>query len=120
MEKVEDKRVRVFKVDKETEIKNFVFLEKKYLHCPKLLVIPGQMLSLWDNWEGDRFPYLFFDGIVVNSNLTMSRPAISPPNNFDDSIAIYTYGSKSAVVEGRLHFFGGPYGPQRVKLLRDS
>ena len=105
MEKVEDKRVRVFKVEKKTEIKNFVFLEKKYSHCPKLLVILG-------DWEGDWLviPYLFVDGIVANST-----PTISPPEDFDGSIAKYTYWTKAAVVRGQLHFFGGWQGEYRVR-----
>ena len=103
MEKVEDKRVRVFKVDEKTEIKNFVFLEKKYFHCPKLLVISG------DEY-GDGLPYLFLDGIVANST-----PTISPPDYFDGSIAQYPYGSKSAVVKDQLHFFGGYYGHYKVR-----
>ena len=95
MEKVEDKRVRVFKVDRKTKIKNFVFLEKKYFHCPKLLVILG-------GYDGDGLPYLFLDGIVAKST-----PTISPPDYFDGSIAKYTYHSMSAVVKDQLHFFGG-------------
>ena len=108
MEKVEDKRVRVFKVDKKTEIKNFVFLEKKYSHCPKLLVIMG-------DGGGDGLSYLFLDGIVANST-----PTISPPDYFDGSIAKYTYYSKAAVVRGQLHFFGGFFGGFRVSSLLDS
>ena len=103
MEKVEDKRVRVFKVDRKTEIKNFVFLEKKYWHCPKLLVILGDKY-------GDGLPYLFLDGIVANST-----PTISPPDYFDGSIAKYTYYSRSAVVKDQLHFFGGEFGAFRVR-----
>ena len=103
MEKVEDKRVRVFKVDRKTEIKNFVFLEKKYFHCPKLLVILGDK-------DGDGLPYLFLDGIVANST-----PTISPPDYFDGSIAKYTYASMSAVVKDQLHFFGGEFGAFRVR-----
>ena len=103
MEKVEDKRVRVFKVDEKTEIKNFVFLEKKYFHCPKLLVILG-------DYYGDGLPYLFLDGIVANST-----PTISPPDYFDGSIAKYTYGSRSAVVKDQLHFFGGYFGNYKVR-----
>ena len=103
MEKVEDKRVRVFKVDRKTEIKNFVFLEKKYFHCPKLLVILG-------DYYGDGLPYLFLDGIVANST-----PTISPPDYYDGSIAKYTYGSMTAVVKDQLHFFGGYFGPFRVR-----
>ena len=108
MEKVEDKRVRVFKVDEKTEIKNFVFLEKKYFHCPKLLVILG------DKYD-DGLPYLFLDGIVENST-----PKISQPEDFDGSIAKYTYESRSAVVKGQLHFFGGRFGALRVSSLLDS
>ena len=103
MEKVDDKRVRVFKVDKKTEIKNFVFLEKKYFRCPRLLVILGDI-------NGVGLPYLFLDGIVANST-----PTISPPDYFDESIAEYTWESTSAVVKGQLHFFGGHYGPFRVR-----
>ena len=103
MEKVEDKRVRVFKVDEKTEIKNFVFLEKKYFHCPKLLVILG------DYW-GNGLPYLFLDGIVANST-----PTISPPDYYDGSIGKYSYGSTSAVVKDQLHFFGGDFGAFGVR-----
>ena len=103
MEKVEDKRVRVFKVDRKTEIKNFVFLEKKYSHCPKLLVILG-------DYNDVGLPYLFLDGIVANST-----PTISPPDYFDGSIAKYTYYSKAAVVKDQLHFFGGEFGAFRVR-----
>ena len=103
MEKVEDKRVRVFKDEKKTEIKNFVFLEKKYFHCPKLLVILG------DEY-GDVLPYLFLDGIVANST-----PTIPPPDYYDGSISDYTYDSMSAVVKGQLHFFGGYYGGYKVR-----
>ena len=102
MDKVEDKRVRVFKVDEKTEIKNFVFLEKKYSHCPKLLVILG-------DGNGVGLPYLFLDGIVANST-----PTISPPEDFDGSIAKYTVYSRSAVVKDQLHFFGGYYGYYKV------
>ena len=103
MEKVDDKRVRVFKVDKKTEIKNFVFLEKKYFYCPKLLVILG-------NYYGVGLPYLFVDGIVANST-----PTISPPDSFYGSIAKYTSESMSAVVKDQLHFFGGYYRPFTVR-----
>ena len=106
MEKVDDKRVRVFKVEKKMEIKNFVFLEKKYWHCPKLLVILG---------DGVGLPYLFLDGIVANST-----PIISPPDYFGRSIAKYTYASKAAVVKDQLHFFGGYCGGFRVSSLLDS
>ena len=108
LEKVDDKRVRVFKVDRKTEIKNFVFLEKKYSHCPKLLVILG-------DYNGVGLPYLFLDGIVANST-----PTISPPDYFDGSIAKYTYGSMTAVVKGQLYFFGGWFGGYRVRSFRDS
>ena len=103
MEKVEDKRVRVFKVEKKTEIKNFVFLEKKYSHCPKLLVILGDL-------NGDGLPYLFLDGIVANST-----PTISPPDYYDGSIARYTGDSRSAVVKGQLHFCGGYHRAYKVR-----
>ena len=103
MEKVDDKRVRVFKIDKKTEIKNFVFLEKKYFYCPKLLVI-------LEDWNGDRLPYLFLGGIVENST-----PTISPPDYFYGSIAKYIYASRSAVVKGQLHFFGGHHGKYKVR-----
>ena len=108
MEKVDDKRVRVFKVEKKTEIKNFVFLEKKYFHCPKLLVILGDKY-------GDGLPYLFLDGIVANST-----PTISPPEDFYGSVAKYTYDSMSAVVKDQLHFFGGYFGGYRVRSFRVS
>ena len=108
MEKVEDKRVRVFKVDRKTEIKNFVFLEKKFFHCPKLLVILG-------DYYGDGLPYLFIDGIVANKITTISRPTFSPPDYVYSSIAKYTYASMSAVVKGQLHFFGGWYGRFKVR-----
>ena len=98
MEKVEDKRVRVFKIDKKTEIKNFVFLEKKYFICPKLLVISGDDSRTMG-------PYLFVDGIL--ENLT---PKITTPNYWPETIAEYTYRSMSAVVKDQLHFFGGYYG----------
>ena len=103
MEKVDDKRVRVFKVDRKTEIKNFVFLEKKYFYCPKLLVILG-------SYSGNELPYLFVDGIVANST-----PTISPPDYYDVSIAKYTYESMSAVVKDQLHFFGGYYETHKVR-----
>ena len=104
MEKVEDKRVRVFKVDEKTEIKNFVFLEKKYFHCElKLLVILGD-----ENDDG--LPYIFLDGIVANST-----PTISPPDYFDGSLAKYIWRSTSAVVKDQLHFFGGEFGAFRVR-----
>ena len=109
MEKVDDKRVRVFKVEKKTEIKNFVFLEKKYSHCPKVLVIFGEK-----RW-GDALPYLFLDGMVANST-----PTISPPEDFDGSIAKYTEATKAAVVKDQLHFFGGWFGHKRVRSLLDS
>ena len=105
MEKVEDKRVRVFKVERKTEIKNFVFLEKKYWHCPKLLVILG-------DFNSDGLPYLFLDGIVANST-----PTISTPDYYDGSIAKYTHDSKSAVVKDQLHFFGGWNGYRKVTSL---
>ena len=112
MEKVDDKRVRVFKVDRKTEIKNFVFLEKKYWHCPKLLVILGD----WNSYDGYYgLPYLFLDGIVANST-----PTISPPDYYDGSIAKYTYRSMTAVVKDQLHFFGGFLGNFRVSSLLDS
>ena len=103
MEKVEDKRVRVFKVDEKTKIKNFVFLEKKYFFCPKLLVILG-------DYNDVGLPYLFLDDIVANST-----PTISPPDYFYGSITKYTYHSKSAVVKDQLHFFGGYYGNYKVR-----
>ena len=103
MKKVEDKRVRVFKNDEKTEIKNFLFLEKKYWHCPKLLVILGDYFH-------DVLPYLFYDGI-----LDYSITKITPPDYFGGSIAKYTYASKSAVVKGQLHFFGGYFGHFKVR-----
>ena len=107
MEEVEDKRVRVFKFDEETEIKNFVFLEKKKIGCEKLLVILGDY--------SDASPYYFADGISKDPT-----PRISPPDDFDGTIARYTYNSKSAVVKDQLHIFGGDYGRRMVRRLSDS
>ena len=103
MEKVEDKRVRVFKFDEKTEIKNFLFLEKKYFHCTRLLVILGDYLGVAP------LPYLFLDGI-----LTSQRPMISTPENYGAPLAKYLFSSMSAVVQDQLHFFGGRYSPRRV------
>ena len=118
MENVEDKRVRVFKNDKKTEIKNFVFLEKKYFRCPKLLVILGDK-DCEDRQECK--PYLFFNSI----RQWWLNPNISPPDYFATehnarSVVKYTYESKSAVVKGQLHFFGGYFGNNKVRSSRDS
>ena len=99
LEKINDKRIRVFKLDRQAQIKNFVYSIEPQKEI--LAIVPGEFWGL---------PYVLHgDGIHTKSAYTFP-----PENDGKFTIGDYTGGSSYAVIENQLYIFGGWHNGRKV------
>ena len=106
LENIKNKKIRIFKLDRVTRIKNFIHITET---TSKINVI-------LPDFSGKKQPYgLSLDGSI------QSEVSFLPPSPFDGTVSEYLQKSRHAIVNGQLHIFGGGFDPFQVtkKFIND-
>ena len=89
LEEINEKRIRVYKSDQQTEIKNFIISSN-----------PKQLLVILPYYMGANRPYVLRDDKSLNRAIKLTSPT-------EILLSKYLWFSKSAIVNNKLHIFGG-------------
>ena len=97
-----DKRIRVFKRDRQSKIKNFLYLPEE----------PKQLLVILPDDDWSRLPYAFLGDNSINKRVNINPPMDSSSEKY--TIPQYASGSSFAIIKQQLHIFGGVRNQRRV------
>ena len=104
--KIKNKKVRLYKYEKEVEIKNFIYeptqLTQINIIQSSLLFYKNQGYALLNTIGSKKF-----------------EVSIKAPDDYEDSLSKYVDESVYALVNNQIHIFGGKEDGYRVKLFRD-
>ena len=99
LENLEDRRIRVYKIDRNAEIKNFIYFPEESMQFTVLLSF----------YQGCHLPYKLYGDGTIDQNMRIEHSS-----DFTDSLSIYISRAKHALVKNKVHIFGGEISGKRV------
>ena len=98
---MKNRKIRIFKDDGSTKIKNFFYSS----------VPPTQINVILPHIYGKYESYALMADGSINNDLSLEPPG------YYSSVSEYTHGSKSAVINDQPYIFGGYNDRQRVRKI---
>ena len=107
---IKNKKIRIFKFDQETFMKNFFYLTKQQ----------NQLVVILPSYYGHLEPYALLPDGTVNNRISISHPVGYVDETVPFPIAKYIYMGTFVLLKSKPHIFGLPFDRQRVSDNRKS